>query len=95
MATMALATVSVSSDSYPTDPQVSPGFEPDSILVVNRSSTAADIVYISFDGVTDNGILIPGLLPCLEYKEKRRKIWLRRDAGAATTSVNVMAGTVR
>jgi hypothetical protein len=52
-------------------------------------------VFISFDGVNDHGILIPGTLPVIEYKEKRTKIWLRLDSGAATTSVNVMAGTVR
>lgn len=92
MATMALATISVSAATYPTDAQISVGFEPDSILFVNRSSTAADIVYISFDGVTDHGLLIPSLVPALEFREKRRYAWLRRDSGASTTSVNVMAG---
>jgi hypothetical protein len=97
MATMNMATVSVSSTSYTavTSPSVTVGFEPDSILLLNRSSTAADVVFISFDGVNDHGILIPGTLPVIEYKEKRTKIWLRLDSGAATTSVNVMAGTVR
>lgn len=97
MATMNMATVSVSSTSYTAfaSPSVTVGFEPDSILLLNRSSTATDIVYISFDGVNDNGLLIPGTLPVLEFKEKRTKIWLRLDAAAATTAVNVMAGTVR
>lgn len=95
MATMNMATVSVSSTSYTTDPSVTVGFEPDSILLLNRSSTAADVVLISFDGVSNHGILIPGTLPVLEFKEKRTKIWLKLDSGASTTSVNVMAGTVR
>ena len=95
MATMNMATVSVSSTSYTTDPSVTVGFEPDSILLLNRSSAATDIVYISFDGISDHGLLIPGTLPVLEFKEKRTKVWLRLDAAAAATTVNVMAGTVR
>ena len=90
-----LQTVSVSSDSYPTDPQVSLGFEPDSTLFLNRSSTATDIVYISVDGANDTALLIPGLMPALEYRTKYKKYWLRRDAAASTTTVNVMANTVR
>lgn len=97
MATMNMATVSVSSTSYTAvdAPSVTVGFEPDSILLINRSSTAADVVLISFDGVNNHGLLIPGTLPALEYKEKRTKIWLKLDSGASTTTVNVMAGTVR
>ncbi len=95
MATMNMATVSVSSTSYTTDPSVSIGFEPDSILLLNRSSVITDVVLISFDGVNNHGILIPGTLPVIEYKEKRIKVWLKLDSGASTTTVNVMAGTVR
>ena len=95
MATMNMATVSVSSTSYTADPSVTVGFEPDSILLLNRSPTAADVVLISFDGVNNHGITIPGTLPVIEFKEKRTKIWLKLDSGASTTSVNVMAGTVR
>lgn len=95
MATMNMATVSVSSTSYTADPSVTVGFEPDSILLLNRSSTAADVVLISFDGANTVGLLVPGTLPALEYKEKRTKIWLKLDSGASTTTVNVMAGTVR
>lgn len=97
MSDLALQTVSVSSASYPaaTSPQVDIGWEPDSILLVNRSSTSTDIVYFSFDGREDHGLLIPGTIPAIEWKGKRKRVWLRRDSGAATTSVNVMANTVR
>lgn len=97
MSDLALQTVSVSSATYPAvaSPQVDIGWEPDSILLLNRSATATDIVYYSFDGSSDHGILIPGTLPAIEIRGKRKKIWLRRDSGAATTSVNVMANTVR
>lgn len=90
-----LQTISVTSDTYPNDPQVSMAFEPDSTLFLNRSATAADIVYISVDGTNDTAILIPGLMPALEYRTKYKKYWLRIDSGASTTSVNVMANTVR
>ena len=97
MATMNMATVSVTLSTYAAFalPSVTVGFEPDSILLLNRSSAATDIVYISFDGISDHGLLIPGTLPVLEFKEKRTKVWLRLDAAAAATTVNVMAGTVR
>lgn len=97
MSDLALQTISVSSTSYPasTSPQVDIGWEPDSILFVNRSSTATDLVYFSFDGVTNHGILIPGTIPAIEWRAKRKKIWLKLDAGAATTDVNIMANTVR
>lgn len=90
-----LQAISVSSATYPTDPQVSLGFEPDSALFLNRSATATDIVYISVDGANDAALLIPGLMPALEYRTKYKKYWLRRDVSAATTTVNFMANTVR
>lgn len=91
-----LQTVAVASTSYTTLPSVAFAFEPDSILCVNRSAAAADIVYISFDGITDHALLVPGTVPSLEFQAKRPNVWLRRDAGAANpTSVSVMANTVR
>jgi hypothetical protein len=88
-----MATVSVSGTTYPDDAQAQFGFYADSTLLLNRSSTAADVVYFSFDGTNDHGLLIPGTIPAVEWRAKRKQVWLRLDSGASTTSVNVMAHT--
>lgn len=94
MADKALQTVTVTSETYGTTADVTFGFETDSILVLNRSSTASDEILISFDGHEDHGTTVPGLLPALSWTAKRRAIWLRR-ASAGSSTVQVMAGTVR
>jgi hypothetical protein len=94
MADKALETITVTSTTYGADPDVSFGFEADSILVLNRSSTASDEILISFDGADDHGTTVPGLLPAIGWTAKRRAVWLRR-ASSGSSDVQVMAGTVR
>jgi len=94
MPDMPLQVVSVTATSYNTEPDITIGFEPDSIMFTNRNTTAGDEIRISFDGSNDHGELVGGLVPALEFKTKRMKIWLKR-IGAGTSSVHVMAGTVR
>jgi hypothetical protein len=91
-----LSTVTVSSTSYPAadSPSWSCPFEPDQITLISRSSTAADIVYYSFDRTNDAGILIPGICQGQVENKKRQKIWLRL-ASAGSVDVTIQAGTVR
>ena len=94
MADAALQTITVTSGTYGNDPDVEFGFETDSILVLNRSSTSTDEILVSFDGVEDHGTTVPGLLPAISWTAKRKAVWLRR-ASAGSSNVQVMAGTVR
>lgn len=92
----ALSTVAVAALTYPTDPQVEYEWEPDSIMFVVASTAAADIIYVSFDGVADAGVLRPGITGAISWQSKRRQVWLRLAVGATNpTSVDVMANTVR
>lgn len=90
---MPLAVVSVTVTSYAASADVEFGFEADSVLVINRTTTAGDEVRFSFDGVSDHGEVVAGLIPAMEYKAKRRRIWLRR-VSAGTTTIHVLANTV-
>lgn len=88
-----LTEVTVTATTYSTDPDVNYGFMAESTLVVNRTLTTGDEVRFSFDGISDNGAVIAGLVPAIEWRGKRAKIWLRRLT-AGTSVVNVMANTV-
>ncbi len=91
-----LTTVSVTSASYPTDPQVDLGWEPDSLLIAVTNTTATNLIYVSFDGVKDDGLLRPGITGAVAWNAKRSQVWLRLGPAAANpTSVDVMASTVR
>ena len=90
-------THTVNSTSYPAaaSPQVSLDWETDQITVLNESSTASDIVYVSFDGTNNAGKLIPGIAQSLTWLfTKRQKVYLKLDS-AGSVSVTVMAGTTR
>lgn len=90
------SSVDVTSTSYPTDPQVTYGYEPDNIMIVVASSTATDLIYVSFDGTNDAGVIRPGLTGAIAWNSKRTAVWLRLGpAGTNPTSVDVMASTVR
>lgn len=92
----ALSTVSVTSTSYPGTAQVSYAWEPDSIMFVVASTTATDLIYVSFDGVNDAGVLRPTLTGAIAWNSKRTSVWLRLGPAATNpTSVDVMASTVR
>ena len=89
-----LVTAAVASSSYQTTPEWNAGFEPDQVCFVVSSSDAADIVYISFDGFEDHGILVPGTIQSLVFNEKRKRAWLRLSSGTGPVTVYVMGGTV-
>lgn len=92
----ALTTVSVTSTSYPTDAQVSVTWEPDSLMFVVASTTSTDLIYVSFDGTADAGVLRPGITGAIAWQSKRTHVWLRLGPAAANpTSVDVMLSTVR
>ncbi len=90
---ISLTPVSVTVTTYNASADVEFGFEADSILVVNRTLTTGDEVRFSFNGMDDHGEVVAGLIPAMEYKAKRRRIWLRRTS-AGTTTIHVMANTV-
>lgn len=91
-----LTTVSVTSAAYPTDPQVDLGWEPDSLLIAVTNTVATNLIYVSFDGVKDDGLLRPGITGAVAWNSKRPQVWLRLGPAAANpTSVDVMASTVR
>jgi len=90
-------THTVASTNYPAagSAQVSLAWETDQITVLNESSTASDIVFVSFDGVTNAGKLIPGIAQSLTWLfTKRQKVFLKLNS-AGSVSVTVMAGTTR
>ena len=90
-------THTVASTSYPVaaSAQVSLAWETDQITVLNESSTASDIVFVSFDGTTNAGKLIPGIAQSLTWLfTKRQKVFLKLNS-AGSVSVTVMAGTTR
>ncbi len=89
-----LVTASLTHASYQTTPEWLVEFEPDQICFVVASTTAADVVYISFDGVNDHGILVPGTIPSLVFNAKRKRAWLRLSSGTGPVTVYVMGGTV-
>lgn len=92
----ALNTVSVTLTSYPANAQVTYAWEPDSIMLVVASTTATDLIYVSFDGVNDAGVLRPTLAGAVAWNSKRTAVWLRLGPAATNpTSVDVMASTVR
>lgn len=90
-------THTVNSTSYPAlaSPQVALAWETDQITVLNESSTAADVVFVSFDGINNAGKLIPGIAQSLTWLfTKRQKVYLKL-ASAGSVAVTVMAGTTR
>ena len=92
----ALTTVSVTATTYPTTAQVVQTWEPDSIMFVVASTTATDLIYVSFDGTADAGVLRPGITGAIAWLSKRTSIWLRLGPAATNpTSVDVMTSTVR
>lgn len=91
MAFAPIALVSVASDAYPTTAQLDPGFTLDSVLVVNRSAVAADVVMVSFDGVNDHARLVPGTpTAAISYEIiKVPGVWLRQEVAGAAISCEI------
>lgn len=89
-----LQELSISATSYPTTAQVDLGFEPDAVILEALSTTAAEKVYVSLDGITNHYVLTPTFVPSLTIRSKAAKrLWLKVATG--TVSVAVMAETVR
>lgn len=86
--------VTPAATSYQTNPDFSVEWETDYFIIANKSTTASDIVYFSFDGVTDHGVLIPGVYGWAKRNEKRKRVWTR-CANAGSVDVNIAAFTVR
>ena len=74
-----LVQVTISSDAYPPTPQVGLGYTPTSVLITNRSADTADVVLISFDGVTDHGLL-DQYLRAAPWHQPSKQVWLRAEA---------------
>lgn len=89
-----LQELSISVTSYPTDAQVDFGFEPDSVTLEALTTTAAEKVYVSLDGITTHYVLTPTFVASLTIRSKAaKKLWLKVATG--TVAVAVMAETVR
>lgn len=94
MPTAATQVVSVSTTTYPTDPQYSVGFEPDQFTFYNQSVTDGEDVYVSFDGVENHGILRGNTpLAALNWETKSRKVWFKQRTAGSAIAVDVMCGT--
>lgn len=69
--------------SYPTNPQVSLGFTPDSVLVACESDDVSGYIDISFDGHNDHGRATKGTpLQAIEWRTHDHKVWLKTSSGA-------------
>lgn len=91
----ACTTYAVNATTYG-NPKLTLDWETDQITVLNESSTAADVVYVSFDGTTNAGKLIPGICQSLTWLfTKRQKVYLKLASGVGPVNVTVMAGTTR
>ena len=94
MADLSLQSLSVTATSYAASPDVSLGFEPDNVIIMNMSAASKDIVAVSFDGVNDHVLVITAHNDVQMLNVKRTAIWLRRTT-AGTSDVYVSANTVR
>lgn len=88
-----LVSTTVTATSYATDPDVVVTFDATDITVWNTSTVAADVVYVSFDGVNDNWILTPGTpTAAISMQLRHTKVWYKLGATAGNTTVVYMGG---
>ena len=72
------ATVASVAAAYPDDPQITVPESCAAIVVVNLSSTAADVVTVSFDGTHDAAVLVPGVYQSHRFaRHAGRRIWMK------------------
>ncbi len=64
--------------TYPATPQVTLATRPTSIAVYTRHPTA--LVYVSFDGTNDAGIIDPAVIAGMDWDESFFEVYLHVDA---------------
>jgi len=64
--------------AYTTDPQVSLGFEPNTLVLKTTSGTSV----VSFDGVNDH-LTLANTDPMISLFTKFKKIWFKQSGGAS------------
>lgn len=85
-------TVSVTGHTWATAGTATTPFVADAVSVVNMSTTAADVLLVSFDGgTTTAATLTPGSIQAgYQFDACAQKLWLcRSTAGAAVTALVV------
>ena len=84
-----LVEIAAAPAAYPGVANVQLGFNARSIVVVNEASSGADIVFVSFDGATDEARLVPGTASAgLRLDRQARNFFIR---GINTPTVTVIA----
>lgn len=64
--------------AYPGVANASFSFNPDSVVIINEATAAADVVFVSFDGVTDAAKLVPGTASAgLKFGRQENDIFVR------------------
>jgi hypothetical protein len=72
--------------AYQAAPDVVVPFEPQSIAVAVISGTSA--IAVSFDGINDDGHLVPGTPTAgVEFHQRVTQVWLRAEDGVALGAV--------
>jgi len=87
--------VTVTVSAYTADPDITLEFEPQEIVVVNRSTDILNTIFVSFDGRTDHIELIMGT-PLESYRAgtRQKKVWFRRGTyNALVAAVALMANS--
>jgi hypothetical protein len=80
--------------AYVATPDVSLGFEPTSIFIINEHASAQ--IAVSFDGVTDHVVCTPNTPSAgLRVFQRNKKIWCRRVGAGASIIIRIIAETAR
>lgn len=85
----ALVEIAAAPAAYPGPANASFAFTARTLIIVNEAFAAADVVYISFDGASDDAKLVPGTPSAgLRLERQVAELWVR---GVNTPSVSVLA----
>jgi hypothetical protein len=77
--------------TYPTTPQIVLGFQPDEILLRNRSAEAT--IFVSFNGLGEDDIELPPQsdpLSAQNVRTKNQKLWVRSGDESHTDTVRLL-----
>lgn len=82
-----LVTIAAAPAAFPGVANVQLDFNARSIVVVNEAASAADIVFVSFDGSTDEARLVPGTASAGLRLEREARDFFIRGINAPFVSV--------
>ena len=94
MATIPMTEVSVTSDAFPTDPQVTAEFDISTWMFAHLGGVGGGEIDVSFDGMTIASRLTPAsALSAREWRQRSRKVWFKLAVAGMGQAVRVEAGT--